>query len=137
MRLTQISHLLTELNITTLPHVYSNSQSVIASVKNRIYCADAVAQIVTKFYLAAGMARNGGINLSYVRNAEMRADCFTKPLLKPAILKQCAAMGMVWIGLGTGLGNVLRIGFGNDPGYGPANMYWNWIWHRECRLTVS
>jgi hypothetical protein len=43
------------------------------------------------------------IDLSYVPTAEMLADCFTKPMPKPALLKQCAAMGMIGIGLGTAM----------------------------------
>jgi hypothetical protein len=66
------------------------------------------------------MARYGEIDLSYVQTPEMLADCFTKPLPKPASLKQCAAMGMIGNGLGieirNGLGNglhMLGIGHGN------------------------
>jgi len=107
MRLTQVSHLLNQLGIPTIPHVFSDSQSLIASIKNRIYRGTAVAHIATKYYLAADMARDGEIDLSYVPTAEMLADCFTKPLPKPAFLKQCAAMGMIGIGIGNGLGNGL------------------------------
>jgi hypothetical protein len=114
MRLTQISHLLNELGILTIPQVFSDSQSLIASNKNRIYCGTAVAQIVTKYYLAADMARDGEIDLSYVPTAEMLADCVTKPLPKPAFLKQCAAMGMIGIGLGNGIG--IGKGIGNAVG---------------------
>jgi len=49
---------------------------------------------------------------STVPTAEMLANCFTKPLPKPAILKQCATMGMIGIGLGNGLG----IGMGSHLG---------------------
>jgi len=72
--------------------MFSDSQSVIGSVTNRIYHGTAVAHIATKYYLVADMARDGEINLSYILTAEMLADCFTKPLLKPTFLKQCAAM---------------------------------------------
>jgi hypothetical protein len=48
MRLTQISHLLNELGIPTIPHVFSDSQSLIASIKTRIYRGTAVAHIATK-----------------------------------------------------------------------------------------
>jgi hypothetical protein len=111
---TQISHLLNELGIPTIPHVFSDSQSLIASIKNRIYRGTAVAHIATKYYLAADRARDGEIDLNYVPTTEMFADCFTKPLPKPAFLKQCAAMGMIGIGLGNGLG----IGHGNGIGIG-------------------
>ena len=94
MRLTQISHLLNELGIPTIPHVFSDSQSLIASMKNRIFHGTAVAHIATKCYIAADMASDGEIDLSYVLTAEMLTNCFTKPLLKPAFLKQCATMGM-------------------------------------------
>jgi len=125
IRLTQVSHLLNELGIPTIPHVFSDSQSLIASIKNRIYLGTAVAHIATKYYLAADMARDGEIDLSYIPTAEILADCFTKPLPKPAFLKQCAAMGMIGIGLGNALGNGLGNGLGtignrlrNDHGNG-------------------
>jgi hypothetical protein len=138
MRLTEISHLLNELGIPTTPHVFSDSKSLIASIKNRIYYGTAVAHIATKYYLAADMARDGEIDLSYIAIAEMLADCFTKPLPKPAFVKQCAAMGMIGIGLGNGLangfanglgtiGNVLRNGHGNGIRIGHGNGIGNAI----------
>jgi len=116
MRLTQISHLLNELGIPPIPHMFSHSQSPIMSIKNRISCRTAVAHIATKYYLAADMARDREIDLSYVPTAEMLADCFTKPLPKSAFLKQCAAMGMIRIGLGNGLGIGIRNGLGHGLG---------------------
>ena len=116
MRLTQIAHLLNELGIPTIPYVFSDSQSLIVSIKNRIYRGTAVAHIATKYYLAADMARDGEIDLSYVPTAEMLADCFTKPLPKSAFLKQCAAMGMIGNGPGNGHGN----GIGTGKGIGNA-----------------
>jgi hypothetical protein len=107
MRLTLISHLLYQLRIPIIPQVFSDSQFLIASIKNRIYRGTAVAHIATKYYLAADMAGDREINLSDVPTAEMLTDCFTRPLPKPAFLKQCAAMGMIGIGLGNGLGNVV------------------------------
>ena len=83
-----------------------------ASIKNRIYRGTAVAHIETKYVLAADMASDGEIDLSYVPTAEMLANCFTKPLPKPAFLKQCAAMGIIGIGHGSGI----RIGTGNGIG---------------------
>jgi len=77
MRLTQISYLWNELGIPKIPHVCSDLQSLIASIKNRIYPGTAVAHMVTKYYLAADMARDGKINFSYVPTAEMLANCFT------------------------------------------------------------
>ena len=68
------------------------------------------------------MARDGEIDLSYVLTAEMLADCFTKPLPKPAFFMQCAAMGMIGIGLGNGLGNGLRIGIRNGLGNGLGTL---------------
>jgi hypothetical protein len=122
MGLTQISHLLNELGIPTIPHVFSDSQSLIASIKNRIYRGTAVAHIATKYYLVADMARDGEIDLNYVPTPEMFTDCFTKPLPKPAFLKQCAAMGMIGIGHGNGLGigHGNGIGIGNGKGIGNA-----------------
>jgi hypothetical protein len=72
------------------------------------------------------MARDGEINLSYGPTAEMLADCFTKPLTKPAFLKQCAVLEMIGIGLGNGLSNGLgngpAIGIGNGIGNGHGNF---------------
>jgi hypothetical protein len=108
---------LNELGIPTIPHVFSDSQSPIASINYGIYRRTAVAHIATKYYRAADMARDGEIDFSYVPTAEMHADCFTKPLPVPAFLKQCAAMGMIGIGLGNGLGN----GHGNGIATGHGN----------------
>jgi len=118
MRLTQISHLVNKLGIPTIAHGISDSQSLIASIKNRIYRRTAVAHVATKYYLAAEMARDGKIDLSYVPTTEMLADYFTKPLLQPTFLKQCAAMGMIGIGLGIGIGNGLGNSHGNGIGTG-------------------
>jgi len=122
MRLTQISHLLNELGIPTIPHVVSDSQSLIASIKIRIFDGTAVVHIATKYSLAADMATDGEIDLSYIPTAEMLADYFRKPLPKPALSKQCAAMEMIgiglWNGLRNGLGNRHRNGPGNGIGIG-------------------
>ena len=80
-----------------------------------------VAHIVTKYYRAADMARDGEIDLSYVLTAEMLADRFTKSLPNPALLKECAAMGTIGIGLGNGVGNGLGIGIGNGLRNGLGN----------------
>jgi hypothetical protein len=109
MRSTLILHLLYELGNPIIPQVFSDSQFLIASIKNRIYRGTAVAHIATKYYLAADMGGDREIDLSDVPTAEMLTDCFTKPLPKPAFLKKCAAMGMIGIGLGNGLGNVVRM----------------------------
>jgi hypothetical protein len=82
-------------------------------MKKRIYPGSAVAHISNKYYLAADMARDGEIHMSFVPTAEMLADCFTKPLPKPAFWKQCAVMGMIGNGLGIGIGNGLGNGYGN------------------------
>jgi hypothetical protein len=116
MRLTPNSHLVNELSIPMILHVFSDSQSPIASIKNRIYRPTAVAHIATKFNLAADIARAGEIDLSYIPTVEILADCFTKPLPKPAILKQCAGMGMIRIGLGIRILNRIRNGLGNSAG---------------------
>jgi hypothetical protein len=126
MSLTQISHHLNELGIPTIPHVFSDSQSLIVSIKNIIYRRTAVAHIATKYYLAADMARDGEIDLSYVLTAEMLGDCFTKPLPKPALLKQYAAMGMIGIGRGNGLGNGIGIGIGQGNGNAIGSKLIDW-----------
>jgi hypothetical protein len=125
MKLTQILHLLNNRGILTILHVFSDSQSLIASIKNRIYRGTADAHIATKYYLAADMAGDGEIDLSYVPTAEMLANCFTNQLPKPAFLKQSAAMRMIRIGFGNdlriGIGNGLGNGHGNGIGTGNAN----------------
>jgi hypothetical protein len=73
----------------------SNSQSLVASIKNRINRGTAFAPNANKYSLAPDMTRDREINLSYVTTAEMLANCFTKLLLKQAFLKQCAVMGIV------------------------------------------
>jgi len=124
MRLTQILCLVNELGIPTIPHVFSDSKSLIASIKNRISCGTAVAHIGTKYYLAADIAPDGEIDLSNVPTAEMLANCFKGPLPKPAFWKQCAAMGMIGFGVRNGLGS-LRMGLANGSrnclGNGPGN----------------
>jgi hypothetical protein len=130
MRLTQISHRLNELSIPTIPQGFSDSQSLIASIKIRIYRGTAVAHIATKYYLAVDMARNGEIYMSYVPTAEMLADGFTKPMPKPSFLNPCVPMGMIGIGLGNGLGtlgNGHGIGIGNGPRNGHGNRLRNGI----------
>jgi len=117
MRLTEISHLINKLSILTIPHMLADSQSLIASMKKRIYSGTAVAHIANKSYLAAHMTRYGEIHLSYLPTAEMLAGYFTKPLPKPAFLKKTAAMGIIGIGIGNSLGNGLGI-LGNGVGTG-------------------
>jgi len=140
MRLTQISHLVYELGIPTIPDVFSDSQSLIASIKNTIYRGIGVAHFATKYYLAADMARAGEINLSYVPTAEMLADCFTKSLPKPAFWKQCAGMGMIGIGLRNGVGNGLGmphnrrencIGIGKPSGRPSESKFIEHIYFKE------
>jgi hypothetical protein len=109
MKITEISHLLNELGVLTIRHVLFDSDSLIPSIKNRIYRRTAVAHSATKYYLADDRSRDREINLSYVPTAKMLADYFTNPLTKPAFVKQCAAMEMI----GNAVGNGLRIGIGN------------------------
>jgi hypothetical protein len=53
------------------------------------------------------MATDGEIDLSYIPIAKMLANCFSKPLPKPTIQMQSAAMGMIVIGIRNALGNGL------------------------------
>jgi len=85
-----LTHILDHLNVLGLPtiaHIISNSQLRIVVFKNRIHRRTAVAQIATRCRLIADMARDGEIDLSYVQTAEILADFFTKPLLKPFYMK--------------------------------------------------
>jgi hypothetical protein len=76
MRLTEISHLLNELGIVTVPHIFCNSQSHIPSITNILSRRTAVAHSSTKYYLDDDMARDGEINKNYIPTAGMLADCF-------------------------------------------------------------
>ena len=58
-------------------------QSLMESIQSRIYCGTAVAYLVTKYYLAADMARDLEIDLSDLPTAGMVTDCYTWPLPKP------------------------------------------------------
>jgi len=82
MRVSQMSHLLNELAILSTPPVFTNSQTLMASIRFRIYCWTALVHVETKYWLAADMARDEEINLCYVPTANMLTDCFTKPLPK-------------------------------------------------------
>jgi len=113
MRLTQCLHSLNELGIQTLTHMFSDSQSQITSIKSRIHCRPAVAHIATKYYLAADMARDGEMELSYIQTTEMLADRFTKPVLTNAFLKQFASLGIIGVDLVNGLGIAVDNGLGN------------------------
>jgi len=125
MRCTQIPHLHTELGIQTIPHMLSDSQSLIARNRNRIDRTNGDAHIATKYYLAADMARDGELDMSKHPTAVMLADCFRKPLPKRAFVKRCTAMGMIGNGLGNGLGN----GSGNGRGNGIAIGIKNGLGH--------
>jgi len=114
------SHHLSELSIPTITHVFSNSQSLTLSMQNTMYCRMADALIATKYYLAANMARDREIMLSYILTAEMLADCLTNPLLKPTFLKLWAAMGMISNGLRNGIGIAFGIGNGNRNAVGKS-----------------
>jgi hypothetical protein len=105
MRITQICYLLNELGIPTIPHVLSNSQCLNESIKNRIHHETAVKHIATKNDVAANIARDGDIDLSYIPTAEILADWFTRPPQKPGVLKQCATMEMIGISIGNRLRN--------------------------------
>jgi hypothetical protein len=65
IRLTTISHLLILVGVTTIPHMISDSQSLIPSLQNRIYHGTSVGHIVTNNYVAAEIARDQDIDLSY------------------------------------------------------------------------
>jgi hypothetical protein len=101
MRLTQIIHLMDELGIDCKPKILTDSQSMLASIKGRIYRGTAVAHIATKYHLAADMVRDGEVEMEYIPSDEMIADMFTKALPKPSFLKQCMSMGMIGIGSGS------------------------------------
>jgi hypothetical protein len=127
--------ILTTLGIPAIPHVFSDSRSLITSIQNRIYRGTAVPHSASNDYLAADMARDGEIAMSYILTAEMLTDCLTKPLPKSAYSRQCSEMGMIGIGLGNGLGfrtknglrnglSLLGNGHGNGIGIGTRKGSW-------------
>jgi len=105
MRLTQITRHFNKLSIHIIFHVFSDSQLLIVTIKNRIYRGTPITHIGTKKYLATDMARDEEIDLSYIPTAEMLADCFTQPVPKPPFMKQFTAMVMVGIEYRNGRGN--------------------------------
>ena len=88
MRMTQIIHLLNEFGVGDIngkPIMFTDSKSMLESVKRRIYRGTAVAHIATKYHLAADIVRDGEIELEYVPSDGMLADSFTKALRKRGI----------------------------------------------------
>jgi hypothetical protein len=78
IRLNHISHHSNMLSIPTIPHVFSVSQSLIISIKNRIYSGNALTHIANKYNLAEDQTRDGGIDLSYVPTAS-QSHCRSLP----------------------------------------------------------
>lgn len=95
MRITHLMHLMEEIGIEIKPVVYTDSQSMLASVKNRIFRGTEVAHIATKFHLAADMVRENRVGMEYIPTTEMVADALTKALPKPAFLEHCRGMGLI------------------------------------------
>jgi RNase P subunit RPR2 len=90
--------LMEEIGIDIRPMVYTDSQSMLASVKNRIYRGTEVAHIATKFHLAADMVRENQFDMEYIATTEMLADALTKALAKRAkraFLEHCRGMGLI------------------------------------------
>jgi hypothetical protein len=101
------------LSIPIIPQVFSDSQLLIATIKNRIYHSTPVTNIETKNNLAADMARDEEIDLSNIPTAEMFTDCVIQPEPKLPFLEQFTAMVIVRIGYGNGLENGLAIVISN------------------------
>jgi hypothetical protein len=87
-------YLLEEFGIQDKPTMYSDSQSMIASIKSNAYRGTAATHIATKFHLAADLVRSGDVELVYIPSNDMVADTMTKALPKPAFVKFCVAMGL-------------------------------------------
>ena len=120
MRMTQIIQLLNKFgleNALQKPVIYTDSQSMLSSVKGRIYRGTAVAHIATKFYLGADMVTDGEVRLEYIPSEKMLADGFTKALPKPAFLKLCSMMGLVGKGL-----RAYKLGLDMPLVYPPASI---------------
>ena len=94
MRTIQLIQILHELGISDRPILYTDSQSMLASIKGNIYRGTHVTHIATKFHLAAEMVRNGEIDIQYVATVDMLADAMTKALPKPVFLPLCRQMGL-------------------------------------------
>jgi hypothetical protein len=113
MRLIQITRHLNMLSIPTIPQVFSDSQLLIATIKNRIYHCTPVTNIETKNNLAADMASDEEIDLSNIPTAEMFTNCVIQSEPKLPFLEQFTAMVIVRIGYGNGLENGLAIVISN------------------------
>jgi hypothetical protein len=77
------------------PRIYGYNESMVTSLRNRIYRGTEVGHIATKFYLAADLVQEGYVDLVQVPTAEMLADGFTKPFALPAHRSFCARLGLV------------------------------------------
>jgi transposase InsO family protein len=109
MRMLALHHLYQELrgtlhddsNVGTLhddgakPRIYGDNESMVTSLRNRIYRGTEVAHIATKFYLAADLVHDGHVDLIQVPTTEMLADGFTKPFALPAHRAFCSKIGLV------------------------------------------
>jgi hypothetical protein len=95
MRLTELKHLLHEMQIVVRPVIYCDNEATIKSVKESIFRGTLSApHIGTKFFLAADMVREGHVRMEYVASADMLADGLTKQLQRPVFLEFCARLGL-------------------------------------------
>ena len=69
MRRTQISHHLNKLGIPTITHLFSDSQSLFMSIKNRICHQSAVAHTSAKTFPSG---RNGSVRVDALRESRQR-----------------------------------------------------------------
>jgi transposase InsO family protein len=101
MRMLSLDHLYKELRghwqleDGVKPRIYGDNESMVTSLRNRIYRGTEVAHIATKFYLAADLVQEGYVDLVQVPTAEMLADGFTKPFALPAHRSFCTRLGLV------------------------------------------
>jgi len=104
IRLLEASHLLHKMGIAEIspPVLYSDNESCLKSLRNGIYrSTEGATHISTKFFLAADQVQEGKVEVAYVSTAEMLADGFTKPLLKPTHQHFCRMIGHVGVTLTT------------------------------------
>jgi hypothetical protein len=77
------------------PRIYGGNESMVTSLRNRIYRGTEVAHIETAFYLAADLVHEGRVHLIQVPTADMLGDGFTKPFALSAHRSFCARVGLV------------------------------------------
>jgi hypothetical protein len=78
-----------DVGIDIQPMVDTDSETMLACVKNHIYHGPEVAHIPTKFHLAADIVCENQFHMEFMATTEMHSDLLTMVLAKMAFLELC------------------------------------------------